>query len=64
MNLEKNVALYEEMFHALSEGWAFARRPSFRRARMRWGLDLMGCSHVGNTVVRVTTASISRPTYR
>jgi len=42
MNLEKNVALYEEIFHALLGGWAFVRRPSLRGARMRFGVGHHG----------------------
>ena len=56
MNLEKNVALYEEIFHALSGGWAFVRRPSLRGARMRWGLDIMG----GNSLWNVRSSSGDR----
>jgi len=43
MSLEKNVALYEEIFHALA-GMGSSRGERFLRgARMRRGLGTMGC---------------------
>jgi len=42
MNLEKNVVLYKEMFHALSGGWAFVRRPISSRSE-----DALGVGHHG-----------------